>query len=290
MPRKCFVCGTVYNCDPFIEGMFKNIEQIKYLFDDIHILLSYDKSNDQTLTKLIQFSVFYSKYDIYVNTNPMSSTRTENISNARNWIMDKMRELLATPEYNDQEWTHFIMMDFDDVCSEPIQLPVLRKYVTDEWVDRWDALSFNREFYYDIWALSFEPFIYSCWGFEEPLVVVYIMREEISRKLAMLSEDELFACDSAFNGFAIYKCSKFVGCHYDWHLPRKYMTEQQMNDNIRAVGWRKPYIPFDSSGTEIDTVSDCEHRHFHMQAKRDFGARIFISPLCLFYHSVTSHN
>ena len=285
MPRKCFVCGTVYNCEEYIDKIFENIEKIKTLFDDIHIITSYDISKDKTLFKLVNYKSHFKKYDIHVNTNPRSKVRTENISNARNRILDKIRALLNTPEYDDQEWAHFIMMDFDDVCSEPIELPVLDKYLGVEWIHRWDSISFNREWYYDIWALSFEPFWYSCWGFHDPWTVVYIMREEITRTLANLPKDELFECDSAFNGFAIYRCSKFLGAYYDWHLPKQFITEDQMNHNIGALGFRQPKIPFH----EISEESDCEHRHFHMQAKHDFGARIFISPLCLFTHRVMSH-
>jgi hypothetical protein len=289
MPRKCFVCGTVYNCEEYIDKVFQNIATIQNAFDDICIILSYDKCNDFTLKKLIHYKQTYSKYEIHINTNPRSPIRTENIFNARNAILDKMRELLATSKYDEQEWTHFIMMDFDDVCSEPIEYPVLLQYISDEWIDRWDALSFNREWYYDIWALSWYPFLYSCWGFEDPLSVVYIMREEITRQLANVDKNSLFECDSAFNGFAIYRCSTFLKCHYDWHLPKHFITEEQMNMNVAVLGFRQPLIPFDSAEDVPEHNFDCEHRHFHMQAKHLFGARIFISPLCLFTHDVTSH-
>lgn len=285
MPRKCFVCGTVYKCEDYIERVFQNIEQIKAAFDDIHILVSYDVSEDKSLLKLVNFKRKYDKYDIHVNTNPRSGVRTENISNARNWLLAKMRKLLKTPEYDEHEWTHFIMMDFDDVCSEPIQLPVLEKYLDDEWIHQWDALSFNREWYYDIWALSFEPFLYSCWGFHDPWTVVYIIREDIMRRLADMDKDTLFECESAFNGFSMYRCSKFLGSHYDWRLSKQFITEEQMTHNIGALGYRQPLTPFH----EISQESDCEHRHFHMKAKHEFGARIFISPLCLFDGKVMSH-
>jgi hypothetical protein len=275
----------VYQCEAYIDKVFCNIDQIKTAFDDIHIIVSYDKCDDHTLLKLIHYKKTYSKYEICINTHPRSPVRTENISNARNRILDKIRGLLNTPEYDEQEWTHFIMMDFDDVCSDPIALPVLQQYLGVEWIDKWDSISFNREFYYDIWALSFEPFIYSCWGFCDPLIVVYIIREEISRRLANLPKDQLFECDSAFNGFAIYRCSKFIGCHYDWHLPKHFISEAQMNHNIGALGFRQPKTPFH----EISEEPDCEHRHFHMQAKHEFGARIFISPLPLFPNRVLSH-
>ena len=285
MVRKCFVCGTVYKCEAYIDKVFRNIDQIKSLFADIHIIVSYDKCDDHTLRKLIEQKPRFPKYDICINTQPRSPVRTENISNARNRILEKMRELLATPEYDADEWTHFIMMDFDDVCEKPIHVPVLQKYLGVEWIDRWDALSFNRKFYYDIWALSFIPFWYSCWGFRDAYTVVYIIREEITRRLAALGPDELFECDSAFNGFAIYRCSKFVGSNYDWHLPKQYITEQQMKMNIGALGFRQPLTPIH----QISEEADCEHRHFHMRAKHEFGARIFISPMCLFEGEVMCH-
>jgi len=278
MPRKCFVCGTAYDCAEYIERVFENIKQIATVFDDIHLLIAYDRSDDLTLLKIIQQSKDYAKREIYINPNPRTPYRTENIANARNWIIEKMRELMKTPEYDEAEWTHFIMLDLDNVCSTPIRLPVLQKYLAEDWIDRWDTISFNREGYYDIWALSFFPFIYNCWAFVDPYSVVYIMREEIQRQLANFDKEKLFECESAFNGFAIYRSNIFLKCHYDWKTAKKYIAKHHFDHNIGAIGYIPMRVPFESDQLE----PDCEHRHFHMQAKYDFGARNFISPLVLF--------
>lgn len=271
-PKKCFVCGTVRNCETYIDGVFENIERIRSLFSDIRIILSYDVSQDLTLRKLISYKSKYPNYDIHINRSPLSPHRTENIANARNAILDKMRECTDAKE----EWTHFIMLDFDDVCAEPLDIEVLKDALC---LEGWDAISFHRPKYYDLWALSLDPFYYSCWGLQDPRAIVEMMRTYIHEKLDNLPKDQVLECDSAFNGFAIYRCDPFLKCHYDWHIPAKYISRTKMQRNLVAVQGRAP----------IGETPDCEHRHFHMQAKYDYGAKIGIVPRHLFRHWVTSH-
>ena len=46
---KCCICGTVKNCAPYLEKVFKNIVTIGKIFDDYKIIMSYDNSDDNTL-------------------------------------------------------------------------------------------------------------------------------------------------------------------------------------------------------------------------------------------------
>ena len=84
-----------------------------------------------------------------------------------------------------------------------------------------------------------------------------------------------FPYESAFNGFGLYRRAKFEGSTYEWNIhknieiiPRNWIQE---NEDIvgRTAELRK-------------TPDDCEHRYFHMRASQLNGARICISPLCLF--------
>jgi len=273
---KVFICGTVRNAEQFLDAVFANIRLIADTFADFHIIVAFDESIDKTLLKLTQKKQEYGdKMDILVNRNPVTNIRTENISNARNSILDKIREKIAGG-FSTEEWRYFIMMDMDDVCSKPIRLDVLTRALGRE--DKWDTVSFNRNGYYDIWALSIDKYVYSCWGWLSPWEVVEHMRTYIIDKLSKIPEDEFAECRSAFNGFAVYKVGMFLNCNYDWKMPKQYMTIDELQEQRRIlwnVGSRSPL--------DVQTDEpDCEHRAFHMMATAKNGARIRISPERLF--------
>lgn len=276
MKNKCFVGGCVKDCGKYLNDIFRNIKSMEQIFDEIHVIIAYEHSIDDSFQFLEENKLLFKNFDVLINTNPLSERRTENIANARNSILHKIYEYKKTDSKN--EWTYFIMMDCDDVCSDLLDLNVLRKYLLR---DDWDALSFNRSDFYDIWALSFNPFIYSCWHWTDPNGVVYHTKETIQNKLRELNENELFECFSSFNGFAIYKIDKFVDCKYNWemavHLMDKNMIEEQKQIFYDHTILEKTYF-----FNHPVHVGDCEHRHFHLEAIHKHNARIRISPLCLF--------
>ena len=282
-----FICGCVRNCEKYIDSVFNAIKQIESVFSETRIIIAYDESSDKSLLKLAQYKHLRGdKMDVLINRQPLSPYRTQNIANARNSILAKMRE-------DETQFPIFIMMDFDDVCAAPLDLEVLKRALTRE--SEWDSISFNRPGYYDIWAVSLKPFVYSAWGWTEPREVVRIMRNYIMDKLDKLNQTELLECSSAFNGFALYKSSVFLGCSYDWRRPLEYISVEDIEKNREALvkhsrlaeesrGIITRY-PLDKSVEE----PDCEHRSFHMSAISRFGARIRISPEILFSHEILGH-
>lgn len=276
MSKNCFVGGCVKDCGSYLNIIFNNIKLLEEIFDEIHIIIAYDDSKDESLKLLEENKLLFKKFDILINTNPLSKRRTENIANARNSILNKIYEYKNTDSNN--EWKYFIMMDCDDICSGKLEIDILNKYLMR---DDWDALSFNRPEYYDAWALSFNPFVYSCWHWSEPNGVVYYTKEIIQNKLRGLNENELFECFSAFNGFAIYKIDKFIDCKYNWemaiHLMDKNMIEEQKQIFYDHSILEHTYL----LNNPID-IGDCEHRSFHLEAIHKHNARIRISPLFLF--------
>ena len=204
--------------------------------------------------------------DILVNPNPLTNIRVQNIANARNAILRHIHNL------HKPGWDYFIMMDCDYVCETQININNLNKYLlrTD-----WDALSFNRIVYYDIWALSIDPYVFSCWNWPNAKQLVFYIRDVIKNQLSKLNQDELLPCYSAFNGFAIYRYEKFKDCYYNWsiHESIRLIPKELLDKNIQCVG-TNPYITANQD--------DCEHRSFHFQAIQKNGAKIMISPLFLF--------
>ena len=277
---KAFICGCVRNCEEHIDAVFSTIQQIETLFSDTHIIVAYDQSHDKTLLKLTQYKRLRGeKMDVLINRNPLSLRRTENIANARNAILERMRGLFRY----DDTWPIFIMMDFDDVCAGPPNLDVLRRVLQRE--SEWDSISFNRPGYYDIWALSLSPFLYSAWGWDGAREVVRIMREHLLKILGQRKPEDWLACRSAFNGFALYKTSVFLTCRYDWRRPIEHISVSDFELNRAALGFRATRSPIRTQTDE----PDCEHRSFHMSAISRFGAKIWISPECLFMHPILGH-
>jgi hypothetical protein len=58
------------------------------------------------------------------------------------------------------------------------------------------------------------------------------MRNYIEKKLSKISKNELLEVESAFNGLAFYRCSKFLNCNYDWKMSTlKYIS----NDEFKKI-------------------------------------------------------
>jgi len=275
---ECCICGPVKNCSDFLPKVFENIEKIGSLFKDYKILIFYDKSSDGTLQKLRDYkNKNPTRLEFYVNKNPVSKFRTHNIAYGRNMCLEKIRE-------NKDKYPFFIMMDFDDVNCKNINLSILPKYFDSSKYD-WDALSFNTyPKYYDIWALSIYPYCFSYNHFDNNTNNgYYVIQNYIMNKLNNLKikEDnvELLSCISSFNGFAIYKTSKFLHSYYDGRVRYDLLPKKLLLAHSNVA---KSLLMFKDYGNVNGLYEDCEHRAFHNIAIQKTNAKIKISPEILF--------
>jgi len=277
MPKKCYICGCTRNCEKYLKKVFNNIKQIGEQFDEYKIIIAYDESTDNTYKLLLTLKKDFKNMEIIKNTNPLSQTcRTENICNARNSIMDYIKK------DNNQEYEYFIMMDMDDVNSGKMNIDILKKYISEQSINKnlWDSLSFNRHFYYDLWALSIDKLVFSCWHWSndkrqfENKDVTRFTHQYITNKIYNTNDEQLIECYSAFNGFAIYKKEKFINCHYEHDIRANLyqIPKSMLEENMEELN-KKYYLNF---------LEDCEHRYFHMQSVFTNKSKIRISPLILF--------
>jgi len=266
----CCICGPVKNCGPYLLTVLQNIEKLGSLFDSYQILIYYDKSNDNTLQILKDYQKTNSKLQIYVNQNPMSKFRTYNIAIARNFCLNFVRN-------NKDQFPFFIMMDFDDVNCKNVNVDILKKYLKRE---DWDGLSFQTSpRYYDIWGLSIYPYCFSYNHFENNVQNYKIIQKYVENLLNKLPENGLLPCISAFNGFSIYRTNKFVNTYYDGRIRKDLISKRNMEAHMRVANSKlvyKKYVTVDGR------YEDCEHRAFHIQAIKNMGAKIMISPEVLF--------
>ena len=272
-----YITGCVMNCEKYLDNIYKIIKSIGKLFKDYKIIFSYDNSSDETLGKLEDLQREDNKIIILRNNNRMSTIRTENISNARNLIIEKIREI------NEDDYKYFIMMDMDDVCCKKFNINVLKKYIIND--SRWDSLSFNRSYYYDIWALSYDPYVISCWHYykthnENRDFINNVIRPHFEKKINSLKNDELLDVYSAFGGFSIYKTDKFINSYYHWIAKDilELIPDNLSFNNVEQCDFVEPCI----LNNESKKIFDCEHRFFHLYAKKDSKVKIKVSPYFLF--------
>jgi hypothetical protein len=264
----CCFCGTVKNCGKHLEKVLKNIETIGSLFSAYKIIISYDISSDNSLDILQTYQITHPNMILYINTDDVYDFRVYNIAKARNKCLDIVRN-----NYSDYEY--FIMIDCDDVCSDMRDLEPLKFYLTENETCKWDAISFNRYPYYDLWALSKYPYSFGCMHFKDWKA----WGKYIEIIIAKTKPKTLISCLSAFNGFAVYKTNKFINCYYDPRPRLDLLPDHLLKKNEEIAG------PMYFEGKA--KLVDCEHRSFHLMAKNKNNAKIFIAPEIMFN---TLHN
>jgi hypothetical protein len=221
---KVCICGTVKNVGNYLNSVLHNMEKIGSLFEKYVIILYYDHSNDNTLEKIKNYQLKNPRLLFHINKNILSPFRTHNICRGRNFCLNQVRQKYSNYEY-------FIMMDCDEVCSSNLNLDVLKKYLQMDQINKWDALSFNKKDYYDIWALSIKPYVVSMRHFYKMEKAENKMKKYIQKLLEITPSEKLLSCYSAFNGFSIYKTNIFLKCSYDGKLRLDLIPKNLINLN-----------------------------------------------------------
>lgn len=279
MQRNSYICGCIKNSAMYVDRVINTMKNVGSCFNEYKIILAYDESNDHTLEKLQHHQSWFTAnlitFDIIMCTNN-DEIRVKNLANARNTLLNKVREYKQKDTNN--EWEYMIMIDCDDVSSGNFNTAVLDKYLKR---DDWDCLTFNRMPYYDIWALSFDDYVWSCWNWEnKSQIVCQTMYQKITEKINSIDKDSLMPCFTAFNGFGIYRIDKFIDGSYETDMPLELW--HKIDSNIIE---RNKKI-FNDNLNLTSNSYDCEHRTFHLQAILNHNAKIMISPLFLFQQNV----
>ncbi len=260
-PRCAFgIC--VYNNEFGLPYVLKNILELqRNKVFNIDIIAYLNDCSDMSA-----ISLSYVPMTI-VNGGPadIKTQRTVRIACARNAILEKIAKNAGTFEY-------FAMIDTNEyACVGDIDTDVVKRVLSLK--DKWDSISFTKEAgYYDIWALSYDPFVYSFLHFNNWSELVATMRKDITEKLNYFRNNgELMPVYSAFNGFAIYKTDKFINFRYSDIINLNLFPVDSISKEERLIG----------SSIVKTFANDCEHRAFHLQAIHA-GARIFICPESVF--------
>ena len=158
----CCIGLCVKDSEDGLIQVLKNVDKIRELFLEIKVIIAYDDSADASMKILANYSMNHNDTIIvsannrndYRDRNEKHVDRSQRIANARNIILDHIYKYFSS-------WEYFVMMDTNYYsCVTPIDTEVLSRVIKSS---EWDGLSFNRDPYYDIWALSIPPLVLSCW-------------------------------------------------------------------------------------------------------------------------------
>lgn len=261
----------VKNSENGLKYVLKNITVLSKIFKKINVIFSYNNSTDNTLYIIEKFKeLFENRFniDIIINNN-CNKIKTINLSNARNNILKLIKEKYITNDY-------FIMMDSNDYsCIGNIEKNIIYEVFNDIMIKKWDSITFDSEDeYYDYWALSYNPFIYSLFHFENYKLVYEKIRSEFNKVLVDYknNNNDLIDVYSAFNGFAIYKTDKFIDSYYSSNIDLNLFPKEIINKEIDILKQNISSI----------YIGDCEHRHFHLLSKKLHNSKIKIYPKFVF--------
>jgi hypothetical protein len=266
-------CLCVRNCESYLTDIFKNLDLLSNEFLQFNVIFVYNDCSDNSEQLLQTYKNSKNFNVILINfTSNNSSFRTVRIANARNLCIDIIYNQLKNIDF------HF-MIDADDVNISPWNIQLIKKYINE---DTWDSISFNREYYYDIWALLFKNYKHHAWGYCHPNAgcVITLMKKDIKKSLKNLeSEIDLLDCYSAFNGFAIYRTEKFKNIKYDgiYSNIKQFISE---NDKQHTLEYIQNRIPINIKINE-NCFELCEHLYYHLSAIKFNNCRIRISKYCL---------
>ena len=266
--NKCCICSAVKDVGRFLPKVVANMKTLGTVFDDYVMIFFHDKSSDDTWQVLESLKTENPNMIVIDNPTPLESgaPRTYKIAHARNSLLDEIRKSY-------KEFEYFIMIDADEICTHPVKIDTFKKYM---YRKDWDALSFKKSFYYDLWALSMKHLIFSVWHFQQfNGHQIYI--DAINYLLDSCPEGGLVSVYSAFCGFSIYRTNKFIDSFYDGKPRLDLLPEYFLQQTIGTAGEMKPYH-WDPDGPP----QDCEHRSFHLYAVFKNEARVRIAPEIIF--------
>lgn len=264
------LCFCVRDCEEYLPKIFKNIELMKQLNYNIYCIFVYDNCTDNSPYILDEYRKKNSNVIVREIKN-QSNLRTVRIAKARNTCLQILYDELDDIEFH-------IMIDSDDINSDRWNINIINQYLKNFDNDNWDCITFNRNNYYDIWALLFDDYKHHCWGFgNKSNEVVNAMKRSIIHKLNNLKENSIEVI-SAFNGFGIYKTKKFKGIKYDGYYSnvKPLITDYERYNTIKVLK--------EKHGLDVEiknTLECCEHIFYHINARRN-GLKIKVSKFTIF--------
>lgn len=253
---KLIICGCAKNVQKFIGKLYKTVNTLKTIADEYKIIIFEDNSTDRTLHILKKWK--RKDNNLIIISLPEINEKLANIKYRTHRIAFGRNMILKYIKHYYKDYNYMMMIDFDNVSTKLKNLNIIKEMIEFRENEKlkWDALSFNRTYYYDIWALRFENYNTNCMNNRQHRKIrIGEPREKISNILNNMKKNQLFNVYSAFNGFSIYAIDKIKNCYYDGQ--NKCHGDKPMEE-------------------------DCEHVAFHNDMITKNNANICISPHIVF--------
>lgn len=239
--------GTIRNVEKYTEKALENIEQCGKKFKDFAVIIYENDSTDKT--REILENKKKNNYHYIFEDNITEPKRTIRLTNGRNKIIDKLKEINGSDYYH-----YMIVLDMDDINDSGKFVETIDtcfKYDPETW----DVLTGNQtRTYYDLWALRKKGIIEKdFWGEVEkkPQEDQHTYMDELFK--LQFKEQGLIEVDSAFGGIGVYKITSFL-------------------DKCKYFGYHKEGNP-----DQYKTFSEkCEHVDFN-ECIKQHGGNIFIN-------------
>ena len=295
MDKTIVCCLCVRDCEKYLNDIFKNLDALSLHFLNFYVVFVYDNCSDNSIVLLDEYKN-NSKFKVYViyNQNNYSNCRPVRIANSRNICLDTI-ETIKT-EFNKIIDFH-MCIDADDVNAFTWDIDIIKGYISNADIDindsnydntydnDWDILTFNRDNYYDIWALLYDDFKHQCYGFNNcdltvSNLIIEHMKNDISNKLKNMEDNKLYDCYSSFNGFCIYRTNKLKNIRYDgtYDSYKNLFNDEEKQKTVNKIKTELPQIDNLKTTPRGDC---CEHLYYNITAHRKNNARIRISKKIL---------
>ncbi len=171
-----------------------------------------------------------------IRENFQHMSRTHRLAHGRNELI-RYLSMFVDIRDEDPKNVYIIMIDPDSANAHHFNMNVFEDVMSNN--SMWDSLSFYRHFFYDIWALRYGPYDYNnAYKQINGTWAVPMIKEAIKQDM-MNANTSYFPVYSAFNGMAIYKYDKTIGCKYIGRNPK---DESYIGEDCEHVSFHKCMI------------------------------------------------
>jgi hypothetical protein len=255
-----YIIGCAKDVSMHLPKVRKNIDIVKNLFIDYKVFVYSDSLSMPAFT---EWHARDPKVTV-IAENFQHPSRTTRLAHGRNLLLQQVHTDINKTDSGDSqslENVFIVMIDFDDVNARPFNRTTVKNALIQR--NRWDVVSFNRFYYYDIWALRYDRFNINVWNFgAQSTVLRDVIEADLTSQLNP-HQTHLFPVVSAFNGIAFYRASVTFPCSNAYSGSN---SETQLFATHTAYNHTRASIP-----------EECEHVSFHrcLVSKSKARVRIF---------------
>jgi len=266
---ECIIGTYVYNNQSNLPYFFDSLDVLLNVFTKIKLIIVYDKSIDNSIDMITNYNNSkIIKTLIYNDNKVIGLARTKRTEHVNNLLLN---EIYTTLDINSD---YFIITDMNEYTND-VQIDVDTIRYAFTITNDWDSISFLRNGKYNnISSLSIQPYVYSVFHFKKYNNVMNYMKKYMMDLIEDYKNNNMNLIEvlSAYNGFGIYKKSKFINCTFDSMIHKELFPEGSIENEQSILN------------EEITDVlkNDSEFRKYNLEAINKNNSKIRICLKDLF--------